>query len=369
MSEKRKPQLSPIPPVWFMAIINGVQRFFFKVAKRMVPPNLWMMNHVENFWLAKGVVTALELNLAEHIKDGNNSIGKLAQITGTDPDALFRLMRMLCAHEVFKLSKQGTYRLTPYSRVLIEGNNSVKYFIMGHLGKLHYELFAEMNYTVKTGINASQKIFNSDIFSHVRDSPEEHELFIRGMSNTSELFAPVLLSSYNFNQYKKIVDIGGGHGTLLCHILDKHKDLKAILFDSEHVVDRATENFESYGLRDRIEIIEGNFFEGVPGGADLYIMKNILHDWNDNDSTRILNNINKVMQSGSRLLIIETIINNDNKYSFGKMIDILMLVITKDGRERTLEEFKGLFEKSGFSINRIIPTITPFSLIECSKKL
>jgi hypothetical protein len=273
MHEKMKPQTNPIPPVWFISIINRIQGFFSKVAKLMVPPNLWMMNHVENFWLAKGVVTALELNLAEHIRDGNNSIDKLAKITDTNPDALFRLMRMLCSHEVFKLSRQGTYSLTRYSRVLIEGKDSVKYFIMGHLGKLHYELFSEMNYTVKTGINASQKIFDKDVFSHVRDSPEEHELFIKGMSNTSELFAPILLSSYNFSPYKQIVDIGGGHGTLLCHILDKHKELKAILFDSEHVVDSATENFESFGLKDRIEIIEGDFFEGVPGYTTGMTMK------------------------------------------------------------------------------------------------
>ena len=327
-----------------------------------------MMNHVENFWLAKGLVTALELNIAEHIKEGKNTLDQLARVTQTNPDALFRLMRMLCAHEIFKLTKKGFYCLTPYSKVMLEGNDSVKYFIRSHLGKLHYELFSEMDYTVKTGINASQKLFNKDIFSHVRDTPEEQELFIKGMSNTSELLAPVLLSTYNFSSYKHIVDIGGGHGSLLCNILTKYGDLKATLFDSEHVVERATANIKSYGLTGRIEIIEGDFFQEVPGGANLYIMKNIIHDWNDNDSIKILNNINKVMPAGSKLLIIETIIKNDNKYSFGKMIDILMLIITKDGRERTLDEFRVLFEKSGFAINKIIPTVSPFSLIECVKQ-
>jgi hypothetical protein len=368
MTENRKSQSTIIPPVWVMIIINGIQSFFSRLAKLMVPPNIWMMNYVENFWLAKGLVTALELNIAEHIKDGRNTLDQLAQVTQTNSDALFRLMRMLCSHDIFRLSKKGVYSLTRYSKVLLEGKDSVKYFIRGHLGKLHYELFSEMDYTVKTGINASQKLYNKDIFSHVRDTPAEHELFIKGMSNTSELLAPVLLSAYNFSSCRHIVDIGGGHGSLLCNILTKYRDLKATLFDSEHVVERATANIKSYGLTGRMEIIEGDFFQEVPGGANLYILKNIIHDWNDDDSIKILNNINKVMPAGSKLLIIETIIKNDNKYSFGKMIDILMLIITKDGRERTLDEYRALFERSGFAINKVIPTVSPFSLIECVKQ-
>ncbi len=370
MTPNKKDQKNIIPPVPVMNLINGLQGFFYKLAKRLTPPQAWMINHAENLWVSRGLVTALELNIAELIRDGKNTIDQLATSTQTNPDALYRLMRMLCAHDIFKLSKKGIYSLTPWSRVMLEGNkDSVKDFLLSHLGKLHYELFSEMDYTVKTGINASQKLFNKDIFTHVHDTPEEHERFIRGMSNTSELFAPVLLSTYNFSTYSHIIDIGGGHGSLLCHVLTKYDKLKAILFDSEHVVERATANIESYGLKERINIVEGNFFESVPEGADLYIMKHILHDWNDTDSIKILKIINKSMNTGSRLLIIETILKNDNNYSFGKMLDILMLVITKDGRERTLDEFKSIFEKSGFAVRRIIPTITPFSLIECVKQI
>jgi precorrin-6B methylase 2 len=369
MTENKQTQTNIIPPVPVMNVITGIRNFFYKLAKRLTPPQVWMMNHAENLWLLKGLVTALEMNIAEHIRDGKNTLNQLAANTQSHPDALFRLMRMLCAHDIFKLSKKGIYCLTPWSKVMLEGDkDSVKDFLLGHLGKLHYELFSEMDYTVKTGINASQKLFNKDIFTHVHDTPEEHERFIKGMSNTSELFAPVLLSTYNFSPFSHIVDIGGGHGSLLCHVLTKYDRLKGTLFDSEHVVERATVNIESYGLKDRINIVGGNFFQSIPEGANLYIMKHIIHDWNDIDSIKILKNINKAMPAGSKLLIIETIIRNDNNYSFGKMLDILMLVITKDGRERTLDEFKVLFEKSGFAIKRVIPTITPFSLIECVKR-
>ena len=150
MSETHSPDRTVIPPFWVVKVLNGIQGLFYKLSKRFVPPAVWMTGHIENFWLSRGIVTVIELNIAEHIKNGNNSIEKLAEITGTDQDALFRLMRMLCAHEIFKLRKNKTYSLTPYSKVLLEDNNSVKYFILSHMGDLHYDLFAEMRNTVTT---------------------------------------------------------------------------------------------------------------------------------------------------------------------------------------------------------------------------
>jgi hypothetical protein len=135
------------------------------------------------------------------------------------------------------------------------------------------------------------------------------------------------------------------------------------------VVERAYANIESYGLKERIEVTDGNFFDQIPQGGDLYILKNILHDWGDEKATSILKNIYNVMASGSKLLIIESIIKNNNKYSYGKMIDILMLLGTEDGKERTLDEFNAIFKKSGFETNKIIPTVSPFFLIECSQVL
>jgi hypothetical protein len=188
------------------------------------------------------------------------------------------------------------------------------------------------------------------------------------MSDTSELFAPVLLASYNFSPFSHIIDIGGGHGSLLCHILTKHTSLKATLFDSLQVVERAMANISSFNLTERIKIKAGNFFEEVPEGGNLYILKNILHDWDDENNIKILKNIGKAMLPGSKLLIIECIITDDNEYSYGKMLDILMLIGTQDGRERTLGEFRNIIQKSGFELSRVIPTISPFSLIECAKQ-
>ena len=368
MTEKKKSSATFIPPVFFMNIINAIQAFFSNVSKRMVPAPVWMMNNIENFWVSKGLYAAIDLNIAEHINNGKCTLNQLAEATHTKPDPLFRLMRMLCAKEIFCLLDNGNYTLTSYSRVLLEGDGSIKYFLKSHLGKLHSELFTELDYTMRTGINASQKLFNEDIFSHVEHTPEEQDLFIRGMSDGSELFAPVLLSSYSFSSFSHIIDIGGGHGSLLCNVLSKNKNPRATLFDSKHVIERASANIDSFDLKERIEIVTGDFFMKVPEGGDLYILKNILHDWDDEKCILILKNILNAMKKDSKLLIIETIIKNDNNYSFGKMIDILMLLGTENGRERTIDEFGKILGNSGFKINKVIPTVAPFSLIECLKQ-
>jgi C-methyltransferase len=368
MTKNAKHQSTFIPPVGFMNIINFLQRFFYNLSKRMVPPSLWMMNNIENFWVSKAVVTVIKLNIAEHIASGTNKLDQLAEVTLTNRDALYRLLRMLCAHGIFKLSKNGIYSLTPYSKVLLDGEGSIKYMLQSHLGKVHFDIFSEIDYTLKTGISASRKLFNKDIFSHVQDSPAQHDVFVKGMGNTSDLFAPVLLSSYNFSPYRYIIDIGGGHGSLLCHILTRYKGLKATVFDCKHVVERAAANIESYGLKERIKIADGSFFDEVPRGGDLYILKNIVHDWGDENSIKILKNVHKAMEPRSTMLVIDTIIKNDNSYSYGKMLDILMLLGTEDGRERTLEEFREVFDKSGFKIKRVIPTVSPFSLMECVRQ-
>jgi hypothetical protein len=367
MNSNQKSNSSVIPPVGVVKALNAVQSFFYKLAKRMVPPSVWMTGIAENYWLSRGVVTIIELNIPDHINEGNNTIEKLSACTGADKDALYRLMRMLCSHEIFKLKKDGTYSLTQYSRVLLEEKDSVKYFILGHLGKLHNELFSDMKNTILTGQNASDRLYGKDIFARVKEIPQEHEAFIKGMADTSNLFAPVMLASYDFSPYSLIVDIGGGHGSLLSTILGKNQKSRGILFDAEHVVIQADDNLKKAGVENRVEIIQGDFFTEVPANGDIYIMKNILHDWNDGDAARILKNVYRAMPENSKLLVIEALISNDNRYSFGKMIDVLMLVVTREGRERTKVEFERLFQVSGFKIKRIIPTVSPFSVIECIK--
>jgi 16S rRNA G1207 methylase RsmC len=182
------------------------------------------------------------------------------------------------------------------------------------------------------------------------------------MTNTSKMQVAAILSVFDFGKFKHIVDIGGGTGLILSTILSKYKKIKGTLFDLPHVVDNSKDLIKDQDILNRLKIIAGTFFEAIPAGGDLYMMKNILHCWSDENSIKILQNIRKILPQKGKLLIIETIIKNDNKPSFGKMTDIYMMV-GLGGRERTKKEFQDLLKKADFKIEKIIPTVSPLSLI------
>jgi len=225
-----------------------------------------------------------------------------------------------------------------------------------------------MNYCVKTGKNAFEHKFNTTPFEHLAAHTEENDIFNKAMTETAELSGSIMADSYPFGKYKTIVDLGGGQGLLLAQILEKHPDSAGILFDQPHVANSAKEHLAKNKLENRCTITEGSFFDALPATGNLYILKNIIHDWNNQDSERILKNIHHYMPDSARLILIETIIKADNKPSFGKFIDLQMLIGTRGGRERTLEEFTTLLNNSGFRLSKIITNATPFSFIEAVKK-
>ena len=184
------------------------------------------------------------------------------------------------------------------------------------------------------------------------------------MTNTSDISSAAIVSAYDFSGIKKLVDIGGGEGYLLSVILTKYPGMNGIVMDFPHVVEAATENFKNFGIENRAEAIPGDFFETIPAGADAYIMKNILHAFDDPTCIRILQKIKAVMEPGARLLIVDTVIRPDNKPSFGKIFDLQMLIATTSGKERTKDEFDILLRQSGFKLKRVVDTVSPFSIVE-----
>jgi len=175
------------------------------------------------------------------------------------------------------------------------------------------------------------------------------------------------LESYDFKGVHVLVDLGGGEGTLLFQILQKYPDMEGIVFDFPHAVISAKSNAEKCGVEKRIKINSGDFFDGVPIGGDAYLLKNILHIFNDDDGIRLLKIIYKAMPEKGRILLVESVIKNDNKPAYGKILDLEMLTGTENGKERTEEEFRKLFGASGFAFSRIVKTVSPFSIIEAVK--
>ncbi len=185
------------------------------------------------------------------------------------------------------------------------------------------------------------------------------------MTNTSDIFSEVFVAYYDFSGIKKLIDIGGGEGYLISRILADYPGMQGVVFDQPHVVKTASNIFEKFGVSDRAEAIAGSIFEEIPSGGDGYIMKNILHIFDDKTCIRILRNLKSSMPANGKLLIAETVISEDNKPEFGKLFDLQMLIGTEGGKERTRKEFEDIFNEAGFKLNRIIDTVSPFSIVEC----
>jgi ubiquinone/menaquinone biosynthesis C-methylase UbiE len=355
------------PPVWFVSVISRFRFFLKKLYYRFTPPNMAVFEKSQGFWLAKALGVACELNLAEIIGDGETEVKDIARQAGADHQALYRLMRALAGECVFKETKPGFFKNTKLSYALREAPGNPKYMILHQLNDTNWTLVNELTNSVRTGKNSAHKIFGTDAFTHLEKSPEKNELYNKAMTATIGLLNNAVVSAYSFKGIDTLADIGGGEGTFLFKLLERNSDLKGILFDLPHVVETAGKLAEEYGVKDRVDIIPGNFFDTDIPVADAYLLKNILHIFDDETCVRLLKKIGRVIPEDGKILILETVIQPDNKPHFGKMFDLEMLLGTENGKERTEKEYEKLFEQAGFKISRIVKTVSPFSVIEGKK--
>ena len=356
-----------LPPVWFIKILNLFRYGLLYINRSIFPGNIVLYEHFQYLWLLPCIRVAAEFNIATILRDQPRTISELAALTGSNPEYLYRIMRGLIGNGIFKLRKDGRYVNSSMSKALIDGKDSLRYMIMQHLGSFNWGTFNELIHAVRTGDDAVTKVQGKGIYDYLSEHPDESELFTRSMSNLSELSIAPILSAYDFSKFGILADIGGGEGLLLSAILHKYPRLKGILFDRKESITRAESIFIKFGVKDKIKTIQGDFFESAPGGADVYLLKNILHNWNDRDCVRILNNIMKVLPGEGKILIIEMVVSENNKPSFSKLIDIQMMVSMKGGKERTRKEYDTILTNAGLKINKVIPTIAPISIIEVTK--
>ena len=366
MSDQIK--ITQYPPVPFVKLVEKIRIVIFKIYKKLIPPNLAILEVAQGFWIAKAIGVAAELNIADKLKNGPKSVVDLAKETQSHEDSLYRLLRALSSQGVFKELKNKSFGLTPMGESLAEGKNSMKYMIIHQLNPSNWNIWGELLHSVKTGESGANKVLGMDIFDNIKQNNDKNELYNKAMTNTSEIASAAIVNAYNFSAFKTIADIGGGQGLLLSVILYKHKQLTGIVFDLPHVINRAGEIFDIYGITDRAGTESGDCFTGVPGGFDAYILKSFIHLWSDEKSIVILKNIQKVIPKNGTLLLVEPVLENTNNPSFGKLFDLQMLVACNGGRERTRCEYEQLFIKAGFILKRVIPTVGPFSIIEGSKK-
>lgn len=322
---------------------------------------------ITGYWVSQAIYAAAKFNIAEQLSDGPKSVEKLAEASSTNPDALYRLLRALASVGIFAESENRQFALTPLAEPLRENVPGSKRALALMSGDEQFHAWTEIEYSIRTGEKAFDKVFGQPIFDYLGEHPDKARIFDAAMTGIHGRESNALLDAYDFSSFEVVADIGGGNGSLMSALLEKHSTLKGILFDLPHVVEHAQVNIEAAGVSDRCELVGGNFFESVTAGADAYLMRHIIHDWNDEKSLTILKNCHQVMSPESKLLIVESVIPPGNAPFGGKFLDLVMMLIP-GGKERSEEEYRALFAESGFELKRIVPTETEVSILEAVKK-
>jgi len=322
---------------------------------------------ITGYWISQSIYAAAKFGIADHLKDGPMSVEELAEVTSTNSDALYRLLRALASVGIFAEGESCQFSLTPLAEPLQSDVPGSKRALALMSGDEQFRSWAEIDYSIQTGKIAFEKVFGKPIFDYLSDNPDKARIFDAAMVGIHGRESNSVLDAYDLSELSVVADIGGGNGSQLTTVLEKHTNVKGILFDLPHVVDRAKERLEKAGLLDRCEVVGGNFFQSVPEGADAYMMRHIIHDWDDAKSLTILRNCHAAMSSTSKLLIVESVIPPGNEPFGGKLLDLVMLLIP-GGKERTEDEYRTLLDEAGLELSRIVPTSTEISVIEGRKR-
>ena len=328
------------------------------------PPEAVLTRILLGSLAAQALYVPAKLGIADLLADGPKSVEELATATDTHAPSLYRVLRAAASLGVFLEQENRTFALNAYAEPLLSNRpNSLRDIAIFMGEDWHWQVWGKTLSSVRTGRSAWAQMHGDDVFDYFRVNPEAAEIFNRAMTSFSALATAAVTEAYDFSGIKTLIDIAGGHGRLLTTILEANPSTRGVLFDLPHVIEGAREHVAATNAADRVEFASGDFFESVPAGGDAYIMKHIIHDWDDERALTILRNIKRAMNPGGRVLLVESVIAEGNNQDFGKLMDIEMLV-SPGGKERTAAEYEDLFARAGFRLTRIVPTQSAYSVIE-----
>lgn len=320
--------------------------------------NIQLMQLTTACWTSRCLHVVAELGVADALGDEPQSTEALANATDTQPQALYRVLRLLASVGIFEW-RNGTWHHTEASRFLRSDHRGSLRDYVRMLGlPVFWDAFGDLEHSLRTGECAFTKRHAEGAFGYLAKHPEESRIFDAAMTSKSHRDIAAILPTYDFSQFATIADIAGGRGHLLRAILKSSPKTQGVLFDQPHVVaDVAPDNGE------KLTVVSGNFFTDAMPKADAYLLMNIIHDWPDAQSIKILSAIRRDMPSHARVLIIETVVPPTPGAHLSKELDIAMMVVP-GGMERTREEYAGLAAKCGLQLKLMVETVTPYSILE-----
>lgn len=312
-------------------------------------------------WFTQAISVAAELGIADLLIEGPRTAEELAETTNTNSEAIYRVLRALASTDIFIEDVDGRFSLTPIAENLRSDiPNSLRSFAI-MAGAEFYQSWGNLLYSAKTGKEGFDKTYGKPFFQYMTEHPDRHAIYDKAMMIHGIAETEPMLDAYDFSAFETVMDVGGGNGLMLAAILNRNPAVKGILFDLSAVADRAKATISSQGLSDRCQIVGGDFFTSIPS-ADVYVLRHIIHDWDDDDAASILSNCRKAMNPEGRILVVETVIPPMNEPCFGKWLDLMMLIV--GGRERTEEQYRQLLQQAGLKLNRIISTAHEISIVE-----
>jgi hypothetical protein len=320
--------------------------------------------------LASALQVVVRLGIPDRLAGGPRTAAELAGDEGVQEDALYRVLRALASVGLFSEERTRRFTLTPAGQKL-RGDvpGSLRDTVLWVTSPFGFRVHAELIHSVRTGQPAAEKLAGMPLFEYLAHEGDLAEIFNNAMTAFSHVVIPAALEAYDFSGIDRLIDVAGGHGAVLMAILKKYPSMRGVLFDLEQVIAGARPGIEASGLKDRIETQAGDFFEAVPQGGDAYLMKHIIHDWDDERALAILRNIHRAMgDERGRVILLEAVLTPGNAPEYGKILDLQMLAFP-GGRERTEEEFRSLFRRVGFELTRVVPTRSPLSVIEARRRM
>ena len=324
--------------------------------------DFWL-NVVPGWALAEALFFVADRRVADVIGDDPTDISVIAEKTATNPDAMQRLLNTLCSRGIFQRTGKSQFSPTPLSRPLRSDtpDSQRAYIALGH--RMIKPSWSMLDHSMETGEPAFDTRFGAPPFDYMKDNESMAQAFAEGMTSTTKRSERALMESDAFGEFDLVVDVGGSFGSLLELLLKTRPTARGIVFDCPEIADQAARRWaERENTNFSLSAAGGNFFDSVIAGGDLYLLKQILHDWPDDACGTILGNIRSAMASGGRIAVIEMILPEDGAPHPGWIYDLLMMTIT-GGRERSLKQYEALLEGEGFAVERVVTTASPLSVI------
>jgi hypothetical protein len=330
-------------------------------------PQIALLQIATGYWLTQSIYVATQLSIPDLLKDGAKHCKELAAATNTHSDSLYRLLRALSSVGIFAETEYRCFELTPIAASLQRDvPGSMRAFAI-MMGEEQYQAWGQLIHSIKTGSNAFEHLYGTHIFQNYTQNPSKGQIFDQAMTDVSVAENTAVLEAYDFSSIRNLVEVGGGNGSFLAAILQKNQTMKGVLLEQPYVIPEAQNLLKITGVIKRCELIGGDFFESVPGGADAYVLKRTLVDWDNERAIKILERCHQAMEEQGRLLVIEQVIPPESDPLRSKLLDLHMLVTSPGGRERTKAEYQELLSSTGFKITNIISTSSNVSVIEAKK--